>query len=124
MGITLWFCGPSLANNHGRQLGLEQRLKAGKAETLRKASLRTVLKTNQVVRNEAHRTAHGFAGRGTCSSGFGGHCGGRHTQIACLVFIASPCLLRAGVLPSDAPLIEEAELALDRRFRAARALHS
>ena len=43
---------------------------------------------------------------------------GRRTQNACLVSIASPRLVRAGVLPSDAPLIEEAELALYRLLRA------
>ena len=43
---------------------------------------------------------------------------GRRTPTACLVSIASPRLLRAGVLPSGAPLIEEAELALYRLLRA------
>ena len=43
---------------------------------------------------------------------------GRRTPTACLVSIASPRLFRAGVLPADAAVIEEAELALYRLLRA------
>ena len=60
----------------------------------------------------------GLPGEELVRQGLADIAAGRRTQTACLVSIASPRLLRAGVLPSDTPLIEEAELVLYRLLRA------